>query len=204
MLVTAWVKIWIWSVGGYVKKKKKKKWWFNKTYGKPLLGATIAGNLLSWILKDIWEKVFKSGPSEICGRQSLKYLKWDGLLKHMFYVPMCSHKMIKNDTCWRCVGKQNASFLIKWASKDARMPQMARITSFWNRSCDSDVFEFDFNTKVINNYTSLQISLFRYCCNVNRRPIRWILLQSCKSDPVWWKYTLKIKWRLRFFNVTMN
>ena len=28
-----------------------------------------------------WDKVFKNGTSEICGRQSLKNLKWYGLLK---------------------------------------------------------------------------------------------------------------------------
>ena len=31
---------------------------------------------------DMWDKVFKNGPSKICGRQPLKYLKWYGLLKH--------------------------------------------------------------------------------------------------------------------------
>ena len=34
----------------------------------------------SW--EDIWDKVFKNGPSQICGRQPLKYMKWYGLLKH--------------------------------------------------------------------------------------------------------------------------
>ena len=29
----------------------------------------------------IWDKVFKSGPSKICGRQTLKNLKEYGLLK---------------------------------------------------------------------------------------------------------------------------
>ena len=29
----------------------------------------------------IWDKVFKDRPSEICGRDSLKDLKWYGLLK---------------------------------------------------------------------------------------------------------------------------
>ena len=32
-------------------------------------------------LKVSWGKVFKNGPSEICGRQPLKNLKWYGLLK---------------------------------------------------------------------------------------------------------------------------
>ena len=30
---------------------------------------------------DKWKKVFKNGPSETCGRQSSKNLKWYGLLK---------------------------------------------------------------------------------------------------------------------------
>ena len=34
----------------------------------------------------IWDKVFKSGPSKICGRQRLKNLKGYGLLKgHLHY-----------------------------------------------------------------------------------------------------------------------
>ena len=31
----------------------------------------------------IWDKVFKSGPSKVCGRQSLKNLKEYGLLKYI-------------------------------------------------------------------------------------------------------------------------
>ena len=30
-----------------------------------------------------WDKVFKNGPSKICGRHSLKDLKGNGLLKHI-------------------------------------------------------------------------------------------------------------------------
>ena len=33
------------------------------------------------ILRIIWEKVFKNGPSKICGRQPIKTLKGYGLLK---------------------------------------------------------------------------------------------------------------------------
>ena len=33
-------------------------------------------------LGNIWFKVFKNGPSKICGRQPLKNLKGDGLLRH--------------------------------------------------------------------------------------------------------------------------
>ena len=35
-------------------------------------------------LKNIWEKVFKNGPSKICGRQPLKALKEDGLLSRPY------------------------------------------------------------------------------------------------------------------------
>ena len=31
----------------------------------------------------IWDRVFKNGPSKICGRQLLKNLKGYGLLKHL-------------------------------------------------------------------------------------------------------------------------
>ena len=34
----------------------------------------------------IWDKVFKNGPSEICGWQPLKKLKWYGLLADHMYV----------------------------------------------------------------------------------------------------------------------
>ena len=31
---------------------------------------------------NIWDKVFRNGPSEVCGKQLLKNLKGYGLLKH--------------------------------------------------------------------------------------------------------------------------
>ena len=34
----------------------------------------------------IWDKVFKNGPSKICGRQPLKNLKGYGLFKNNFYL----------------------------------------------------------------------------------------------------------------------
>ena len=37
------------------------------------------------IEKDKWDKVFRNGPSEICGRQPLKNLKWYGLIKQMVW-----------------------------------------------------------------------------------------------------------------------
>ena len=35
---------------------------------------------------DIWDKVFKSGPSKICGRQPLKNLKGYGLLRQIIFL----------------------------------------------------------------------------------------------------------------------
>ena len=34
-----------------------------------------------WIRKNKWDKVFKNGPSKVCGRQPLKNLKGYGLLE---------------------------------------------------------------------------------------------------------------------------
>ena len=39
--------------------------------------------VLSFILNNIWDKLFKNGPSKICGRQPLKNLKGCGLPKAM-------------------------------------------------------------------------------------------------------------------------
>ena len=36
-----------------------------------------------------WDKVFKSGPNKICGRQSLKNLKGYGLLKQFKIIKDC-------------------------------------------------------------------------------------------------------------------
>ena len=35
---------------------------------------------------DIWDKVFKSGPSKTCGRQPLKNLKGYGLLRQTIFL----------------------------------------------------------------------------------------------------------------------
>ena len=40
--------------------------------------------IFNHLLRTIWEKVFKNGPSKICGRQSLKNLKCYGLSKQFF------------------------------------------------------------------------------------------------------------------------
>ena len=36
----------------------------------------------------IWNKVFKNGPSKICGKQTLKNLKWYGLSKQTLSLQM--------------------------------------------------------------------------------------------------------------------
>ena len=38
-------------------------------------GDSSLENIQSVSWKDIWDKVLKNGPSKICGRQPLKYLK---------------------------------------------------------------------------------------------------------------------------------
>ena len=39
-------------------------------------------------LWNLWVKIFKNGPSKICGRQPLKNLKWYGLPKQNTLTPM--------------------------------------------------------------------------------------------------------------------
>ena len=56
-----------------------------------------------------WVKVFKNGPGKICGRQSLKYLKWYGLpkqtislqifLKAVFHKLYSAHSWIPWPNC---------------------------------------------------------------------------------------------------------
>ena len=46
----------------------------------PLLVFFIDINLFWASFSDICVKVFKNGPSKICGRHALKNLKWFGLL----------------------------------------------------------------------------------------------------------------------------
>ena len=51
------------------------------TANELIKNATISNlNRVSYMC-NIWDKVFKNGPSEICGRQLFKHLKWHGLLK---------------------------------------------------------------------------------------------------------------------------
>ena len=45
-----------------------------------LLRCNLYSDLRKELLNDIWDKVFKSGPSKICGKQPLKNLKGYGLL----------------------------------------------------------------------------------------------------------------------------
>ena len=57
---------------------------FDKVYGRCSLKDSDSGSNLSYCQlyisgKYIWDKVFKNEPSETCGRQSLKKLKWYGL-----------------------------------------------------------------------------------------------------------------------------
>ena len=43
-----------------------------------------------FLVRYMWDKVFKSGPSKICGRQPLKNLKWYSLLKQTIFLQISS------------------------------------------------------------------------------------------------------------------
>ena len=45
---------------------------------------------MSW-LPYIWNKVFQSGPSKVCGRKLLKNLKGFGLFRHEYFVSYMLH-----------------------------------------------------------------------------------------------------------------
>ena len=47
----------------------------------------------------MWDKVFKNGPSKICGRQPLKYLKWYGLLE-ADHTPSNFLKAVSTNFTW--------------------------------------------------------------------------------------------------------
>ena len=50
-------------------------------------GVTLLLIMILWYLYDMWVKVFKNGPSKICGRQPLKNFTWSNLthLQHDIY-----------------------------------------------------------------------------------------------------------------------
>ena len=50
--------------------------------------------LQAFVRRIIWDKVFKNEPSEICGRQPLKNLKWYGLLKQSSRIFSKLHGLI--------------------------------------------------------------------------------------------------------------
>ena len=54
--------------------------------------------ITSFRLISIWDKVFKNGPSEICGRQPLKNLKLYGLLKGDSHNVL---KVLQIRECWQ-------------------------------------------------------------------------------------------------------
>ena len=55
-------------------------------YEKGLIQSTKSVTKLKCIFWFIWNKVFKSGPSKICGRQPLENLKGYGLLKQTIFL----------------------------------------------------------------------------------------------------------------------
>ena len=54
--------------------------WFNWNYRSSILCKILVLKKCEMI-SFIWDKVFKNGPSKICGRQPFKHLKGYGLLK---------------------------------------------------------------------------------------------------------------------------
>ena len=50
----------------------------------PQSGQTHFKNLAAFAAKYKWDKVSKNGSSEICGRQSLKKLKWYHITSNFF------------------------------------------------------------------------------------------------------------------------
>ena len=60
----------------------------------------LKGHIESFVR--IWDKVFKNGPSKICGIQRLKNLNWYGLLKHKYEAgfPILSVTGPSNDLSW--------------------------------------------------------------------------------------------------------
>ena len=60
---------------GKILVKLRKVWYYKTTFK-----LHVAYNAFHYCVKfNIWDKVFKNGQSKICGRHSLKNLKWCGL-----------------------------------------------------------------------------------------------------------------------------
>ena len=78
---------------------------------KLLMAASVPKNRCSEYSKyfpwQIWAKVFKSGPSKICGRHPLKNLKEYGLLQQILLIrKAATHKFFYNLlllSCWKCL-----------------------------------------------------------------------------------------------------
>ena len=61
---------------------------------KDLFESTFCCTNLKFFFRNIWDKVFKNGPSEICGRQPLR--NFVPLLKSFFQITILIEKMVWN------------------------------------------------------------------------------------------------------------
>ena len=59
----------------------------------------IRARIKSFILLHKWEKIFKNGPSKICGRQPLKSLKGNGLLRQTI-PPQIFYRLSSTNFTW--------------------------------------------------------------------------------------------------------
>ena len=76
-----------WILYKIAQKSMKTILQMNKIYNKLIQNMNDLFLVVVFILKlicFIWDKVFKNGPSKICGRQPLKNLKGYGLLPFKF------------------------------------------------------------------------------------------------------------------------
>ena len=85
------------------------------------------GGFLKWSISiNIWDKVFKNGPSKVCERQPLKILKWYGLLRQICPILYTIHWRKGNQ-------KKILEFFIRGAPNTAF--QIRHLTHRWTLLC---------------------------------------------------------------------
>ena len=55
-----------------------------------------------WMFMHIWDKLFKNGPSKICGIHPLKNFIWSILEYFVPYMEIVSNKNCRNFLAWKC------------------------------------------------------------------------------------------------------
>ena len=139
----------------------------------------------NWI---IWVKVFKNGPSKICGRQSLKSLKWYGLPKQSGLFKGCLPKLT-------------------WSILDKTKKLIASITkiSFTSLCCYCKLPEVFILGKYVLKFDNgdtvtvpISIILVSFLC-VPRAIFQYFLLLT--STMVWTIRCSKINFYIIFFNL---